>query len=108
MSARRLAISPPSVRRCTRAIAASALRREGRHRAPVEAPRGLGAELADVAPAAVDPVGEVVQVTAGQPPPYELGDSFAEKRARPVQISVGEMLEAHRHLDEALQGLPVA
>src|SRR5262249_17299005 len=104
-SARRRAISPPSVRPCTPAIAASALRREPRHRAPVEARRGLGPEVDDIAPAAVDPVGEVVQLTAGQAPPHELGDAFPEERARSVHVAVGEMLEAHRHLDEALQGL---
>ena len=67
--------------------------------------RRLPAERLDLAEAPGHPGREGARVPAAQPVTRELGRAVSQQRARALEISVGEVLEAHRDLDEALERL---
>src|SRR6187402_344668 len=99
------AVLPSSPRSMTWLLSPGSPRRPARHRAPVEATRGVRLELRHLALAASHRAREVVQVAAAEALTEELGRALVQQSARPISIAVGQMLEAHRDLDEPLQAL---
>src|SRR5439155_26184463 len=72
---------------------------KGRHRWP--------AEFEQPAERAPDRVRERLQIDPVEPPAEEPAAALLEQRASSGEVTVGQMLVSHRHLDQSLQRLAV-